>query len=166
VINEFITKIGIITGGYPAEYGRSTGVVVNVITDSGTNAFHGKVFTQFTNDVLGIDPEGIEVQNPIEVNRNTVYDLSFGATLGGPIIKDKLWFFVGFAPRLISVDDRRGTKRLTDCRTLLENGELWNCDPGMYQDGEPDQVLDSDDFIWEEIPGGARTLNSQQQEYQ
>src|SRR5690606_21014425 len=33
-------------------------------------------------------------------------------------------------------------------------------------DGEPDQVLDSDDFIWEEIPGGARTLNSQQQEYQ
>jgi outer membrane receptor protein involved in Fe transport len=165
VINDFIKEIEIITGGYQAEYGRSTGGVVNVVTQSGTNEFHGSVFTQFTNDFLAIDPERVPVQNPIEPNRNTLYDLSFGATLGGPIIKDKLWFFVGFAPRLISVDNQRITKRMTDCRGRNPDGSLTPCDPAMYQDGQPD-TDENGDFIYEDIPGGTKTLNSQQQEYQ
>jgi hypothetical protein len=166
IINEFIEEIEIITGGYQAEYGRSTGGVVNVVTQSGTNEFHGTVFSQFTNDVLGKDPTRNPTQaTPIDAESTLLYDASFGATLGGPIIKDKLWFFVGFAPRLISVETNRITKRMTDCRATLPNGSQSECDPAMYQDGVPDE--DENGFIiFEDIPGGSRDTNSQASEYQ
>ena len=50
--NEFIQETELITGGYNAEYGRSTGGVVNVLTKSGGNEFHGTVFTYFTPGAL------------------------------------------------------------------------------------------------------------------
>ena len=165
IINDFIEEIEIITGGYQAEYGRSTGGVVNVVTQSGTNEFHGTVFTQFTNDFLARDPTRNPTQaTPIDAESSLLYDASFGFTLGGPIIKDKLWFFVGFAPRLISVDTTRITKRMTDCRMTMPDGSLSDCDPS-FGDGTPDED-ENGFFIFEDIPGGRRKVNSQATEYQ
>jgi outer membrane receptor protein involved in Fe transport len=168
VINEFVEEIEVITGGYMAEHGRSTGGVVNVVTQSGTNDFHGTVFTQFTNSFLQKRNDRAPIQSWIDVESNLAYDLSLGATLGGPIIKDKLWFFVGIAPRLIATDTDRITKRQTDCRERLPSGELSGCDQDaagnlMYADGEPD-IDDNGFFIYDELD---RTTNrSQATEYQ
>ena len=54
---EFIQAIDVKTGGYEAEYGRSTGGVINVITKSGGNEFHGDVFGYFDDDSLQADPD-------------------------------------------------------------------------------------------------------------
>lgn len=170
IINDFIQEIEVITGGYNAEYGRSTGGVVNVVTKSGSNEFHGTVFSYFSSDLIAKDATPTPSQaTPIDAEGKLLYDLNFGFDLGGPIIKDKLWFYVGFAPRIIKTETARVTKRMTDCRITEADGEggvrLSECDPDMYADGSPDEDLEGF-FIFEDIPGGRRTVNSQATEYQ
>lgn len=162
VINEFVEEIEVVTGGYMAEHGRSTGGVVNVVTQSGTNDFHGTVFTQFSNSLLQKRNDRNPIESWVDVERNLAYDLSLGATLGGPIIKDKLWFFVGVAPRLIANDTERITKRQTDCRERMANGELSTCDPALG-DGIPDEG-DDGFLIYDELD--RNTLRYQATEYQ
>jgi hypothetical protein len=87
---EFIEEIDVKTGGYEAEYGRSTGAIVNVITKSGGNELHGDVFAYFDSDSL---QRGTET---VVSTGGTVQGFSrqdFGADLGGYFIKDRLWFF-------------------------------------------------------------------------
>ncbi|MBC7977631.1 MAG: TonB-dependent receptor, partial [Myxococcales bacterium] len=97
--NEFIQEAEVITGGYNAEHGRATGAIVNVITKSGSNEIHGSVFghyapAAFTAGADTILREGTAID--AAVDQDDRYDL--GAELGGPIIRDKLWFHAGFAP--------------------------------------------------------------------
>jgi hypothetical protein len=94
---EFIGETEIITGGYNAEYGRATGGVVNVITKSGSNNFHGDVWFYAT--PFQLDPQLIgRSGEAIATRQKTKYGFDFGFDLGGPIIKDKIWFYVGFQP--------------------------------------------------------------------
>ena len=80
---------------FNAEYGRNTGSVVNILTRSGTNQLHGSVFEFLRNDLFDarnyfnrpIDPSGDHI--PKSEFRNN----QFGASLGGPIVKDKAFFF-------------------------------------------------------------------------
>jgi TonB dependent receptor/Carboxypeptidase regulatory-like domain/TonB-dependent Receptor Plug Domain len=165
VINEFIEEIEIITGGYQAEYGRATGGVVNVVTKTGSNEFHGSVFTKVTSDLIAKDP----TRNPteatsIDATATLNYAADMGFDLGGPIIKDKLWFYVGFSPSFADTKIDRVTKRRTDCRMLQPNGQLSECNPDLYEDGTPDE--DENGFlIYEDIPGGESQLNQQGQQY-
>ncbi|MGH9685416.1 MAG: carboxypeptidase regulatory-like domain-containing protein [Candidatus Acidiferrales bacterium] len=74
---------------FPAEYGRNSGGVVNVITKSGTNQLHGSAFEYFRNSFFDarnyFDPVG---------DRQTLFiNNQFGASLGGPIVRDKTFFF-------------------------------------------------------------------------
>jgi len=97
--NEFIQETEVITGGYNAEYGRATGAIVNVVTKSGSNALHGSVFGHFSPRVFSADAEAIRREGTaIDRSTNQDYRYDLGAELGGPIIKDKLWFHVGFTP--------------------------------------------------------------------
>ncbi|MCP4444339.1 MAG: TonB-dependent receptor [Myxococcales bacterium] len=162
VINEFVEEIEVITGGYMAEHGRSTGGVVNVVTQSGSNDFHGAVFTKFTNSLLQKRNEFDPIESWVDIESNLVYDWSVGATLSGPIIKDKLWFFVGIAPRFIASDTERITKRQTDCRVRMDNGDLSICDPALG-DGDPD-VGDDGFRIYDELDRS--TKRYQATEYQ
>lgn len=97
--NEFIAETEVITGGYNAEFGRATGGIINVVTKSGSNQFRGSVFGYYTPGALVasadvIQREGASVDS--ETNLDFAYDI--GAEVGGPIIKDKLWFHVGINP--------------------------------------------------------------------
>lgn len=80
-----------VTGiGAPAEYGQFTGVVGNFTTRSGGNQFHGLFETFFQNENLVFS----NAPDPQPDTPFQTYDIS--AQLGGPILKDKLWFFSGF----------------------------------------------------------------------
>ena len=97
--NEFISETEVISGGYNAEYGRATGGIVNVVTKQGSNEFKGSVFSYFTPGALIAEAKPIQREGS-SVSSKTDLDYRFdvGAEVGGPIIKDKLWFHVGFNP--------------------------------------------------------------------
>jgi Carboxypeptidase regulatory-like domain/TonB dependent receptor len=103
LLNNFIQEIEVITGGYNAEFGRSTGGVVNVVTKTGSNEFHGSVWGQFVPFEAGRETLANN-GNAIILENNLDKEFDFGFELGGPIIKDRVWFYVGFAP---TVNQRR-----------------------------------------------------------
>jgi hypothetical protein len=87
---EFIQAVDVKTGGYQAEYGRSTGGVVNVITKSGGNEFHGDVFGYYDNDSLQSNAKRV-VSTSGTTAGFTKED--YGIDVGGFLVRDKLWFF-------------------------------------------------------------------------
>lgn len=85
---DFMQEVKIQTSNFSAEYGRSTGAAFNLATKSGTNDFHGAAFEYFRNDALDARNFFSPVKTQLRFN-------DFGYDLGGPIIKNKLFFFVG-----------------------------------------------------------------------
>jgi hypothetical protein len=86
---EAISEINIQSNTYTAEVGRTAGGVINIITKSGTNSFHGSAYEYFRNDVLNTYPFQFGANNrKPELRQN-----QFGGSIGGPIIHDKLFFF-------------------------------------------------------------------------
>lgn len=83
---DSIEEFEVMTSGYNAEYGEHSGAVVNMITKSGSNEFSGSLFFYHRNDALDVSP--IKDKEPALLKR-----YEYGFTLGGPIIRDKLWFF-------------------------------------------------------------------------
>jgi outer membrane receptor protein involved in Fe transport len=113
--NEFIQETEVITGGYNAEYGRSTGGVINVITKSGSNEFHGSVFGYWTPGALVANEKATPRAGSAidrQDNLSNLFDL--GAEVGGPIVKDRLWFHAGFNPSFRTDDVSRILKTQVD----------------------------------------------------
>lgn len=112
---EFIRETEIITGGYNAEYGRSTGGIVNVVTKSGSNQFHGSVFGYWRPGRLVAAARTVESEaGAIARASDLDYKYDFGAEVGGPIIKDKLWFHVGFNPSIAHSTETRYVQSFRD----------------------------------------------------
>ncbi len=88
---EAIQEFEVIQDQYKAEYGRSLGGVVNVITKSGNNEFGGSVFGIFRNEDMRAKSysERLEGADKVESDRE-----QYGFSVGGPILKDKLFYFV------------------------------------------------------------------------
>ena len=96
---EFAQELSVLTGGYQPEYGRTTGGVLSVVSKSGGNEFHGSVFMTYSPGALAQSSRLVEDNNTIFGSRTTLYNAGdVGFTLGGFLVKDKLWFFVGFDP--------------------------------------------------------------------
>jgi len=114
--HEFIAETEIITAGYTAEYGRAMGGVVNVITKQGSNEFHGSLFFNLEPGTLVARAQPIDVEGGSFSSRtelNVRYDL--GGEVGGPIVKDKLWFHVGFDPNVrYDATERTISRQLDD----------------------------------------------------
>jgi hypothetical protein len=87
-IEDAIQETTTSTSGVSAEFGRFTGGVVNAITKSGGNQFSGSLRTSFDNDDWGDETELFNGQRTNEVNE------TFEATFGGPILRDRIWFFL------------------------------------------------------------------------
>jgi hypothetical protein len=103
VSQSAIREFQVNTSNYSAEYGRSAGAVVNSVTKSGTNEFHGDLFEYYRNNKFGarnpratksiLNSDGsvsVVGIKPIDIRHQ------FGGTIGGPIIKDKLFFFFSY----------------------------------------------------------------------
>jgi len=95
---EFIDEVQVKTGSYSAEYGRATGSVINVITKSGGNEFHGDVFGYYDSPSTQADLKGAAADGPVTATsvRKDFTRSDFGADLGGYIVKDRLWFFAAY----------------------------------------------------------------------
>ena len=106
IITDFVDEVQVKSSGYTAEYGGSTGGVINVITKSGTNTFRGDIGGYWSSDVLDGDyrpslrlsPTNSDVAEYVTYPKDEYNRFEPGFTLGGPIQKDKVWFFVGYNP--------------------------------------------------------------------
>ncbi len=104
---NFIKEVNVITGGYQAEYGRATGGIISIVTKSGGNELHGSVFGSLQPFQLQANTVG-RLGEALALRRNAdglLYD--YGFELGGPIVKDRIWFFVGFAPTTTVFQNQR-----------------------------------------------------------
>jgi outer membrane receptor protein involved in Fe transport len=90
---DAIAEFRILTSDYTAEYGRNGGGVISVVTKSGTNQIHGSLFEFLRNRAFDAD-DYFNIQQGLprlDLKRN-----QYGATLGGPILKDKVFFFLAY----------------------------------------------------------------------
>lgn len=139
---DFIKETSVITGGYLPEYGRGGGGILDVTTKSGSNEFHGSVFGNVM--PWSASPKFPAPQDTI----STTYALDsvrdFGFDLGGPIVKDKLWFYVGADVSKLSYELIRDLNALS-------------------VDASGEYLRDADGLIVSErIPGTHRTLLAEQ----
>ena len=87
---DMIQEVKVDTNSYPAEVGRAGGAVVNLLTKSGTNSFHGGLYEYLRNDKLNANDF---FSNKTGVPRPEYRQNQFGGSVGGPIRKDKTFFF-------------------------------------------------------------------------
>jgi hypothetical protein len=118
---DSIQEFEVQTNTFSAEYGRSTGSVVNLVTKSGTNQMHGSVYEFFRNDVFDarnfFNDERFP-KSPLRLNQ-------FGGTLGGPMIKNKTFFFLNYE----GFRRRAGITRITNVPTLAQRAGTFVIDP-------------------------------------
>jgi hypothetical protein len=112
---DILGEVQVVTNNFGAEYGRNTGSIVNYVTKSGTNAFHGSAFEYNTgnwsfshqngqkNPVLGFCPSGVAAGTTTPFSSSCLLPViprfvenRWGGTFGGPVMKDKLWFFASY----------------------------------------------------------------------
>ena len=95
---DSISEFSVQTNNFSAEYGRNSGFIANVVTKSGTNEFHGSLYDYVRNSYFAANTSGNKAEGlpRSEFNRN-----QFGGTLGGPIVGQKLFFFVSMEPILV-----------------------------------------------------------------
>lgn len=127
---DFIEEVRVRTAGISAQYAGSTGGAVHIKTRSGGNEFHGRLSVYFDGSALGYNPRPTLRVNPL--NEDAAEYVTYpednwtrwepGFSLGGPIVKDKLWFFAGFMPKFI---------------TTTRNGDNWPLPGGTIFGGEP-----------------------------
>jgi hypothetical protein len=93
---DSVEEFRVITNSFDAEYGRNSGAVVNVVTKSGTNTLHGSFYEFFRNDVLNAHAFTFTpaAKTPFKQNQ-------FGGTFGGPVKKDKTFFFGSYEGRRV-----------------------------------------------------------------
>ncbi|WNG15874.1 TonB-dependent receptor domain-containing protein [Cystobacter fuscus] len=146
---EFMGEVNVISGGYLPEYGRSTGGVVNAVTKSGSNEFHGSVFGNITPGALASRGTEILQEAGTVSGRAALWNLAdVGFELGGPILEDKLWFFAGVAPSFT----RYQLERNLNAQVLDVNGQPQVDDRGFIQT--------------ERIPGTQRNYFADQRNFQ
>src|SRR5215813_6457524 len=88
---EAVQEFRVVNNSFGAEYGRALGGIVNIVTKSGGNNFHGSIYDYFQNNALN----SRSLLQP-EPQPNVLRQNQFGATLGGPITKDKTFFFMNY----------------------------------------------------------------------
>ena len=88
---EAVSEFRVVNNSFGAEYGRALGGIVNIVTKSGTNDFHGSLYDYLQNDATNARSLLLPAPQP-----NTLRQNQFGGTLGGPIKKDKTFFFMNY----------------------------------------------------------------------
>jgi len=130
---EFVQQYVLVTNQFGPEYGRNAGSVVNIITKQGSNAWHGSIYENENNSVMNsmsnfqkrftVNPDGSHLTDPTRLN-----DEFGGFTIGGPIVKNKVFFFGGFDQEILATVANIHTDNLTPTPAGLAT--LAGCFPG------------------------------------
>jgi len=107
LLSDFVSEVQVKSSGYNAEYRAATGGVINAVTKSGANALRGEIGTYYSDDdwagnvrpSLRLVPTNQTLSEYTSTPRDAAYSLDLVASLGGPILRDKLWFFAGYGPQ-------------------------------------------------------------------
>lgn len=117
---EAIAEVGVLSNFEP-EYGRNSGSVVNIVTKSGTNTIHGSAYEFFRNDKL----DARNYFNPDSQPKTAFRNNQFGFNLGGPVIKDRTFWFVSYEGQRERVG-LSSTARVPDPREIAALGGVTN----------------------------------------
>ena len=129
MVTDMVDEVQVKSSGYEAEYSGAVGGVINVITKSGTNDFKGSAWTYYSSDALGfsrnpafgagtnqapaygdgrpslrLSPNDSNVAEYVTYDKDDVTQWEPGFALGGPIKKDKAWFFLSYNPTLRTIN--------------------------------------------------------------
>lgn len=97
---DFIQEVQVKSGGFEAQYGQALGGVVNVVTKSGGNKYHGSLYGYFLPHALeNARPDANQVNQSQRVYVSGAGSYDFGGDLGGYIVKDRLFWYAGFNPQ-------------------------------------------------------------------
>jgi hypothetical protein len=143
---NFIQEMQVKTGGYEAEFGGALGGVINMITKSGGNDFNGELFGSFTNKSLWDDPKLPESGGEAKsIDRQ--YDVGFG--LGGKLIQDKLWYYLGYNPNTTDQQVQLAIYRING--DYLSTNEFIRTTDRQYLTGK---------LTWQLTPSHTVTINA------
>lgn len=152
-------EVRVETNAMPAEYGRTNGGIISMISKSGSNEFHGNLFEYLRNDKLNANAF---FTNSAGGKRPVLKANQFGGTFGGPILKNKLFFFLnyeGFRQRESqqeTITSPTDLQRAGDfSRTFAQNGSLVTVyDPNTTRLADPNKpgVYVRDAFVGNRIP--------------
>ena len=156
---DAIEEFRVISNTFDAEYGRNSGAVVNVVTRSGTNQWHGNIYEYFRNKVL--NAQGYFNTVKPQFNQN-----QFGGTFGGPIKKDRTFFFVSYEGRRL----RQGVSgeivpvpSPQELPTASQGGSVFAGGfPALWADGQTVNGI-SDQFVADALngrPGCTAAINA------
>ena len=115
---DAIQEFNLITNNAPAEFGNFEGGIVNATIKSGTNAYHGDVWEFFRNDVLNANSWSNKLVSPVLPTAALRWNM-FGGTVGGPIIKNRLFFFADFQDQQFDIPS---SQSLNTVFTAAERG--------------------------------------------
>jgi hypothetical protein len=129
---EAIQTVDVSTSNYTAEFGRAGGAVTNVVLKSGTNQFHGSLFEYNRISALAARPYNNRAPNPVAP---TTYNY-YGGTIGGPIFKNKTFFFFD----LLRISDIRGQFNQETVPTDLFRSGDFRGQPAIYDPNTGNQT--------------------------
>ena len=143
---DAVAEFQVNRNAYSAEYGRAGGAVINVVTKSGTNAFHGSLFEFYRDKSLNANSFVNKIAVP-EKPKSPYHFNQFGGSLGGPIVHSKTFFFVNYdgqrnsIPNLIDLNTNlAGINLPTDADTVAGLAKLRGL-ANSYQRGQDQDVF-------------------------
>jgi outer membrane receptor protein involved in Fe transport len=125
---ESVQEFRVVNNSFGAEYGRALGGIVNIVTKSGTNDFHGSIYDYLQNnavDARSLLQPAATATSPAAAN--VLRQNQFGATLGGPIKKDKIFFFTNYEGQRRAESPTYPTTYVQQV-TLLDGTQTTNAD--------------------------------------
>ena len=153
---EFVSEIQVQSGGFEAAYGGATGGVINVITKSGTNDYHGEGALMVSGSQLNSSPRGFwqrtaanQAKGEFFRQREDEYRNFFPIfQLGGPLIKDRLHFFTSYAPDVARTE--RTTPFTAGTRTTVQR-VLRHYAIGRLDYAPTEKIQINTSYIWTPI---------------
>ncbi|MGO9862846.1 MAG: carboxypeptidase regulatory-like domain-containing protein [Terriglobales bacterium] len=148
---QFIQEVQVKSSGIEAEHGGALGGVVNVVMKKGSNAIHGAIFGTYESSGMDGSPNGTLRYDPLQLvttpdidsqtylpRRDHFKTAEPGFTLGGPLVKDRVWFFLGFAPeynstaRTVNFDPEPLCTTLGGCPNSALGNQVFTQDNQQY----------------------------------
>ncbi len=147
---DVMGELQVVSNNFSAEYGRNSGTVVNYITKSGTNAFHGSGYEFYEgnwdrsltngqeNPLLGFCPAGVAAGTPTPFATKCKAPVvprfvnnRWGGTFGGPVLKNRLWFFGSYQQQQQRAVNSSTSSSLTPTPAGLKTGSTGGTTPTL-----------------------------------